>query len=73
MEAKCPVEQINMRFDESEIQDAWNRGKIAGECWKERAELGDLINPHPTFLHLSNWIDVKKVSCFQNRKSRRLT
>jgi hypothetical protein len=63
------VEQINMRFDEPGIQDAWNRGAEAGELWKTYAQFGELINPVPT-LPVRSWSEIKS-SLSRNRKTRR--
>lgn len=48
------VEQINARFDEPEIRDAWNRGVAAGKCWKDYARFGECINPVPT-VAIQSW------------------
>lgn len=49
VDAELPtVEQINMKFTEPEIIEAWNRGIYAGSLWKEKACFGELINPVPT-------------------------
>lgn len=63
------VEQINIRFDEQGIRDAWNRGTDAGTLWKTYAQFGEIINPVPT-VPVRSWADIHS-SLSRSRKTRR--
>lgn len=64
------VEQINMRFDEPEIQAAWNRGVNGGAVWKKHSRFQEIINPVPT-AKVRSWAEVKE--CMERSMRRRTT